>query len=60
MRHLDALEEQDRVNVTAALADGEITHASIARYLTKRGHRVSDRTVGEHRNEDCCCVRANA
>ena len=59
-RALDALGEQDRVNVEAALADAEYTSISIAMYLDKRDLPTSDRMVGDHRRGTCCCARARA
>lgn len=55
-RAIDALSDQDRVNVEAALADARYTSASVLRYLRKRDQVVSDCMLRRHRNGDCCCV----
>ena len=55
-RAIDALTDQDRINVEAALLDPRYTTSSILRYVRKRDQRVSDCMMRRHRNKDCCCV----
>jgi len=54
---LDALDEADRKDLEAALADGSIPHTAISRALTKRGHDMHDKRVAAHRRGECACAR---
>jgi hypothetical protein len=42
-------------DLKAALADTALQNATIAKVLTRRGYKVSDQTIGRHRNRKCAC-----
>jgi hypothetical protein len=54
---LEALELRDREGVLTAMARPEIPHSAISKAFNKRGHKISDFTVGRHRRGACTCEK---
>ena len=52
----EALPPKDRDDLGSLLADPAFTNVLIASVLGKRGHRISDHTVGIHRRGQCGCA----
>ena len=52
---LASLDETDRADVVAALADPLIAATSIAAILQGKGHRISATTLQRHRRGGCLC-----
>ena len=51
----EQLSPEDAAKLEAALAEERFTHSSIAQWLTSRGFKVLDQTVGRHRAGKCSC-----
>ena len=54
-RFLSTLDPDERDVFAEASRQDDITHASLIRWLLKRGFKSSDKTVVYHRIEKCCC-----
>ena len=56
---LSTLDEKQRVELEAALADETITHIAIARVLIRHGFKMSaqGKSVGAHRRGSCGCYK---
>ena len=52
---LQALSEEDRGTLMAALENRDVTGAAISRALATIGHKMTAFTVNRHRKGDCSC-----
>jgi hypothetical protein len=52
---LQQLTPEDRVLFQQAIQTPDITHTAISKWLTRRGIKRSEGTVGRHRNHQCSC-----
>ena len=54
---LAGLTDDDRADLTAALANPSIPSSAIHRVLHKRGYAIADTTLHRHRRGTCRCPR---
>ena len=54
-RFLSTLSNDEREVFAEACGRDDISHASLNRWLTKRGLKTTDRTVQTHRTGKCRC-----
>jgi hypothetical protein len=56
-RAMAALGKDDAADLTAALADHNITNVAIARALARHGISARADAISNHRRESCACPR---
>jgi hypothetical protein len=52
---IDALDDDDRKELLAAIDDPNIQSSKIVIALKRRGYKMSDKSMWKHRRKECAC-----